>query len=165
MTKRKARAGLLAAVVVLVLCGFNGLLGYSQTDIDVNSGRVRTRIFVFGVVVSTHERDTPFSELVARHGLQTSPPDYRFADGVTVGPQRLFGTVRESGTYGYAAGTLRSMMMVFELHPQLRAREREIVAKMLTMLQVGDKRGMRDYVRALDDRETEAEAAEGTGPE
>jgi hypothetical protein len=153
-------AGLIATVGIVLACGFAGWLGNTYTEIDVNSGRLRTRLLILGVVVSESEEETSFSRAVARCKLQVAPADYRFACGTTVGLQKLFGTPMVSGHYGDAVATLRGMMVVFELHPSLLQTECDILGKLIKMLQAGDSLGMQGFVDGLDARES---GGEGTG--
>ena len=157
MTSKRFLFGMFGIVVVGITLGSQGWLGHKYTDVDVNSGKLRTRIRILGVVVSEHEEATRFFRAVSRNDLQRKPPDYRFAHGTSAGLQKLFGSPMVSGAYGDAVATLDTMMTVFDLHEPLQADESEICARLLDMLQEGDAQAMADFVYEIDHRLSEAE--------
>jgi hypothetical protein len=66
MLRRKAQlTALIVAVDAFVLFLSNHLLGRQLRAIDVNSGRVRTRVCSLGVAVSTRVGDIDFSRAVS----------------------------------------------------------------------------------------------------
>lgn len=140
----------LTVVVAFAVLGLAGLLGERYTELDVNSGRVRTRVFFLGVVVSEKIEDTSFSQAVVRNTLQSAPADYRFACKTTAGLQRLFGAKHSCGEYAKAIATLRNMMVLFELQPELRGNERTLIAEMMSLLRAGEVRRMGEFVDSLD---------------
>jgi hypothetical protein len=132
----------LGLMLVAMLAGSAGLLGRSETEVDVNSGRLRVRVFFFGIIVSDREEGTEFSRALARNDLQDAPADYRFAYNSFVGLQKLFGGPFEFSIYGEALATLRTAVAVFESRASRPESDRERLAELKEMLQAGDVRGM-----------------------
>ena len=106
---------------------------------------------MFGIAFSQREAETDFSRAVERCGLRTMPADFRFAGSSSEGLQRLFGRSYVCGRYGDAVATAKSMMVLFRLQPELQENECIIIARLLSLLQAGDKEGMRELVLSLDE--------------
>lgn len=155
----------LLIVLITAGSGFLELLGTRRTEMDVESGRVRSRVLVFGAVVSDRETETRFSRAVARCNLQAEPADYQFAGSESVGPQVFFGTLFVCSEYGQAIADVDIMMRLFELRPALRENECEIIAELMKLLRLGNVDGIRDFVYDLHAQELEAAETELTdGP-
>ena len=119
--------------------------GERHTEIDVNSGRIRVRVFILGIMVSEKERETPFSQLVAKHTQHMSPARYDTATVTDAGPGRL----RRCYGLGAAFDPMDLLPKMIEATPSLREREGAIVTRMLEMLRQGDTEGMSRYVTEL----------------
>lgn len=142
-------------IVVLVLAGLSALvwveslpLRKRQTEIDVNSGRLRKRAFLFGLMISEEVIETPFSRLVAKHAGDVGPARYETASIVTLGIL--------PGAQGYvcyrlggALGDMQLLPKMLETWPSLRVQEREIVMRMLVLLQQGKINEMHRYMTEL----------------
>jgi len=73
-----------------------------QTEIDLNSGRIRETLAILGMSCLQHAKDTPFSARVAEVGLQRSPARWHPATRVEVGTH--FGVARTCYRLGEAIG-------------------------------------------------------------
>ena len=142
-------------IVVIVLVGLLALMWLEslplrkrQTEIDVNSGRLRKRAFLFGLTVSEEVIETPFSRLVAKHAGDVGPARYETARIVTLG---ILPVVQGYECYrlGGALGDMRLLPKMLETWPSLRVKEREIVMRMLVLLQQGKMKEMHRYLREL----------------
>ena len=136
----------LALAVVGLLLQFGG---ERLTEIDVNSGRLRERVLVFGIVIREKVRETPFSGLVARHIGEATPPKYEPAYAKELGLMQLGGGGHTDYARCGAILPMNQLPGLFELFPSARAREAEIVTHMLTLLREDRAREMPGYLNEV----------------
>ncbi len=147
----------LIVVTFLITAGWLKLLGTKSTEFDVESGRVRTRVFLFGIVDSEVEMETDFSRAVEKCGLRKTPADFRHAGSTSTGLQKLFGTLFECSKYGSVIGDTKYLMRLFELNPELRDHECEIIMDVMRRLKSDDIEGVRTLVFNLFEKATAGE--------
>jgi len=142
----------IAAFVLLILLAFAALyvpvtgLG----EIDVNTGRIRSRVIALGITVRQKLTETPFSRLVSECGLGGAPPSYKpFAED-ELGLKRFVGEKFVCYRYGAVMGPLDLFPKILEdLGPMDKARKTEMVAHMLDFLKKRDARNMHKLMREM----------------
>jgi hypothetical protein len=142
----------IAALVLLILMAFAAVyvpvtgLG----EIDVNSGRIRSRVIVLGITVRQNLADTPFSRLVSECGLGSTPPSYKPFAQNELGLKRFVGKEFVCYRYGAVMGPLDLFPKILEdLGPMDKARKTEMVAHMLGFLKTKDTRNMVKLMREM----------------
>lgn len=141
----------LLALAAVVVSGFAGALGTRRNELDVNSGRLRRQIRMFGIAISEKIVDMPFSRLAEEHGLITVPPDFRYASSAPSGIQRFFGGSLASGFYNRANVKLHSIAKSFELCPDIEPMEHDVAAQAIQYLRNRDLDGLEELLETLNE--------------
>lgn len=134
-SKHRVRRWLVVAGVLLLVVWILWPTGVfdvvlRQRDIDINSGRERERVEVFGIPVSSTEKETPFSQLVARCGLASTPAQWRrFHTGG--------GSARINYRYGGIRARVEDTMKVFEFLDVPQSEQARLVEAMMRCLRDG----------------------------
>lgn len=114
--------------------------------IDLNSGKLKKRISIFGLVLSEDVRETRFSRLVQEYGLsEKAPAEWRWTHGETVGVRRIF-RCGYLGRCNIACSGLARALDVCGVKPQTR---RRLVAEFLDLLKAEDCKRMEQKLRRL----------------
>lgn len=147
-TPTRRRRGLPLLTVALVLLAAIAALALLQrhVDIDVNSGRLRTRIKVGPIVVSETIQPTAFSKLMD-NGDQRNDPLWRNVDAN--------GIATTHGRYGFAASELKRFVIVCDNSGIGPDEQRALGQELLRLLRDEDFGAVQ---RIIDEIETRAKA-------
>jgi hypothetical protein len=137
------------AILVAVLLGIVGmtvlLSTHEVTEIDLGSGKVRQRQYLWGLCVRTRRSDTEFSRLCDRLGIKARPEDwhrvYRFF---------FFPPIRVSTHYRYhnAIGICEDFTKILSYSSLTEQEKREEVSFFLDLLRRdGRDASAHEYIR------------------
>lgn len=160
MTKSTRKKTLIVVAVVLLIATSlvvlsSGRLFGRETYIDVASGRLLRRTHICGIRLQGRIENTAFSRLVADLGLASDgTTDYRWklVSRIEYG---VSGITRVQATHGGAPPACRNLVEWFDLAPEVRGKpytreeKREIVARLLELLQQEDDRHASTFVSSL----------------
>jgi hypothetical protein len=140
-----------ALVLLLVLALVVYLFSVLRlTEIDVNSGHLRTRIRVLGIIVQENVEETRFSRLVSEYGLGAAPASYKPTEVEELGLKRYVVTEWVLYRYGGTVAPLELLPKILsELDPMEKKRKTEIVTHMLALLKQGNGEEMNKYMCEL----------------
>jgi len=140
--KRDALIGAAAALLLILLVTL-ALSGYRLTEIDRNTGRVRTSVYYFCCIRTSQEtNDTDFSRLVAQHGLGKQPPDWKPALRVSFGLFSYHGRIcyTYNGVWAYARN-FGDWVKEYQPSPDM---QKQAVAEVMGYMQRDDPAAARD---------------------
>ena len=130
-------------IIEIPILGDWGVFGIRNKYIDLNSGKLRRQHIIWGITVSDRITDTEFSTLAQRYGLAQEPPLWLRIGHRGTGSGFTGGTI-----YGSMVSACGNAVMAFEFLDLPEEEKRAVVAKILRLMQMKD----RDGVRAEDDR-------------
>ena len=127
---------------VLVIISF--LIEVIQVkEIDINSGQIRSRIFVLGILLEEHIQKTSFSKLIDKFSLKKEPPIWHRA---SYKAHSLLGTRYECQKYGEAGACCENLVAFFEVESFSLEKQKQRVKEFFCYLQNGDIKEMNDQM-------------------
>jgi hypothetical protein len=132
---------LLVNLVIAFACASSSV----KTDIDVNSVRLRDRVFVFGIMISVREFNTFVEEELKRLSLASEPPEWRYMGVDRPGLVGLLSLV-DSGLGRGAIGSIMAdcgqLLTFFDIYNANDQERRMILSNVMQMLKKGDYRAI-----------------------
>jgi hypothetical protein len=138
MMRFKVRLGFIegAAALALLICGFSG---YKDTEIDLNTARIRTtRYIFFEIPVSRQVRSTQFSQLAEKYSLARFPSRWKLAVRTPYGLYGMSRTMRVDNRYCGAMSWVRMLGEILSELDDQPAVQRAMAAEVMGYLQSDD---------------------------
>jgi hypothetical protein len=130
-------------------------LSYVETQMDINSGDVRDRIYIFGVSVTRKVDETPLSREVRRLGIAIpEAPEWQFMNG------HSSGGVFSDGWLGSAWAACCGLVSLLDRTRTPDEDRRVVLQKVLKILKTGSPFDARTEIMLLIDDVAEKNAVE-----
>jgi len=139
----------LALVVLAVVIAFPQVAATRFGYFDVNNGRKKVELVIFGCHFRRSIEDTEYSKLLKKLGFKEASPDWKLATQEEMGIRRLFYTQYVDYYMGKIEADSRLFALTIELNKFDEAKAREISEHFRTLVQKGDSVDVRNYVILL----------------